>query len=237
MTSKTCLLIRFRFVLISVALILGLANLANAQEDDEWNIQFEHQIVALPEPLAKPLIKDLLDNKKSEAAHARLQAMIIEGKAALTAWSTIKAKSRQSAIISVLNEEYYVSEYEELHMASHVTEGADLAAAYDVKFELTTFDRAPAKIESAKLGLELNASATVYKNGELIDVALTSKHVRKKEFSLEAPAAVEKLAFTRMENNGHFYIRNKQWILTGIHKSSEPQIQIQLLRVEAIKIH
>ncbi|MDB6173073.1 MAG: hypothetical protein JWL59_2384 [Chthoniobacteraceae bacterium] len=236
MASKTGLLIRFRFVLILVALILGPAN---AQQDDDWNIQFEHQIVALPEPIARSLIKDLLDGKKSEAAHARLQALIIEGKAALTAWSTIKVKSGQNATISVLTEDYYVSEYEDLHMASHVTESADLVAnTYGgLTLELTTFDRAPAKIESAKLGLELNARATVYKNGELIDVALTSKHVRKKEFSLEAPAAVEKLAFTRMENNGHFYIRNKQWILTGIHKSSEPQIQIQLLRVEAIKMH
>ena len=126
------------------------------------------QIVALPEKLAVPMVPDLLDKKKIEAAYAKLQTYLADGRAILVGWPTLTARSGMRAVIEAIDEICYPSEMflPDLNDAPSVAEGGT-----------AKLDATPLGFLTRNAGVTLEVEPVVSPDGPIIDLNLGPQHV------------------------------------------------------------
>lgn len=219
-----------------------------AQEvaETKWNVQVEMQIVALPEDLAVPLVPEFLDEKKIDAAYAKLQTLIASGKATLVAWPILTTTSGQRAVIESIEEMRFASEFKLPGVAAAAPADEPETGKAEPKPNATTFDATPAAFETRNAGVTLEIEPVVSPDGRTIDVNLRPQHVRLhayKKSTIELPRdgtklVVEQPEFHTSKASTSLTLQNGQRKFLGAYKVADPagHMEFFILKIGAKKV-
>ena len=241
-------MIRFRSLLIALFSIGMICGGAYSQEvaDAKWNVQVEMQIVALPEDLAVPLVPDFLDEKKIEAAYAKLQMLIASGKAKLVGWPILTTMSGQRAVIESIEEMRFPSEFKQPGVEVAKPPAGKEAEKAEPKPAASTFDATPAAFETRNAGVTLEIEPVVSADGHSISVNLVPQHVRLhtyKKSTLELPRdgtklVVEQPEFHTSKVTTSLTLQNGERKFLGAYKVADPagHMEFFILKVGAKRV-
>ncbi len=224
--------------------VLALALLAaHVTRADEFNIQFDLQIVAIPEAVAIPIVPDFLDPAKIEAANTQVQTLLADGKATLIDWMIMNTKSGQRAVIQNIDEIRYATGYNAGHVQVTVNADADAGNIVKPKIDAQGFDPVPSEFETRHTGTTLEVEPVLSPDHKLIDLNLVPQRVwlhrwNKVTIEREEPktkVVVEQPEFHTNKLQTSLTLKNGQRTLLGIFKVAQPagHIVFFILRVEA----
>ena len=211
------------------------------------NIQFELQVVTLPELLAMELIPDLLDKNKIEAANTPLQKLLREGKAKLAGWLILTTKSGQRAVAEAIEEVRFPTQFDPGQVAVTVQTPDPGAAQGDVirikpAIHADALAPVPRAFETRNTGVTLEVEPVLAKDGETVDLSLVPQHVRLlgwKAVQIKYGAhgeevTVEQPTFTSHKVTTSLTLKSGQRKLLGSYPVNGPprSIELFILRVE-----
>lgn len=225
--------------------LLLLISLCHARDDSSPNVQFELQIITLPEPLASALIPDLRDPKKIEAAYTRLQTLLGEGKATLVAWPVLATKSGQRAVVEDIREIRYATEFSggEVQVNLQVTESPEEEPSQikvKPKIEAAGLQPVPSAFETRNAGVTLEIEPVLAPDGVTIDLNLVPQHVWLHRFHTVTmkvdgrSVVVEQPEFRTNKVQTSITMKSGQRVLMGVFSQSERgnEMELFLLRGE-----
>lgn len=223
-------------------IIVTLGTVAPARSEDKvaeerWNVIADCQMVVLPQKLALPLIPDLSDDDKIEAAWARVQQMIERGEATLIANLSVRGDSGTRMVAESIQEMRYGTEFYPWDMPEAIPK--DHAAEAPKNWPLVGIR--PTAFETRNVGATLELEPTVSNDGQWISLEAVPQHVRFLHFAkIEAgilPSgkhlSVEQPYFSTLKDTLTMHIRAGQRVLIGIHKvpTEENTMELFVLRV------
>lgn len=227
---------------------LSLALLAvHVTRADEFNIQFDMQVVAIPEAVAILLVPDFLDPAKIEAANAQVQTLLADGTATLIDWMILNTKSGQRAVIENIDEIRYATGYQAGHVEVTVEPLEDAGNEADKtvrsKIDAQGFDPVPSEFETRNAGTTLEVEPVLSEDHQRIDLNLVPQRVwlhrfNKVTIEREEPktkVVIEQPEFHTNKLQTSLTLKNGQRTLLGIFKVAQPagHIVFFILRVEA----
>lgn len=225
-------------------LIASLGLLASVHADDavsevRWSLSAECQMIVLPQKLALPLIAELNDDAKIEAAWATAQQMIGKGEATLVANLILKGEAGKTLLSESVEELRYAVEFDPPQLPQDVPKEkiAETLKNWPV------IGITPTAFETRKMGATLELNATVSDDGEWISADVTPQHVRLLRFAKydagTMPSgehlSVEQPQFLTLANRLKMHLRAGQRMLVGVHKlpGNEDKMELFILRVSA----
>jgi hypothetical protein len=210
---------------------------AAAEDAPRWNITAECQMVTLPQKLVLPLLADLNDEKKIEAAFSKIQELITKGDAQLVANIVARGRDDQTVFSESVEELRYATEFDPPQVPPNAPENVEVLKAWPV------IGITPTSFDSRKVGALIELKAIVRKEGNAIDIETTPQHVRflrwaKTDAGRLADGKslfVEQPIFHTTKSTSTLTIRNGQRVLLGVHKLPEPAgtFEFFLLKVSA----
>ena len=227
-------------------LIVAFGFVASVRADDavsrmRWSLHAECQMLVLPQKLALPLIADLNDDAKIEAAWAAAQQMIARGDATLVANLDLKGEAGKPLLSASVEEVRYPTEFDPPQLPQDVPKEkiAEVLKSWPV------VGITPTAFETRNVGTTLELNATVSDDGEWISADVTPQHVRllrmDKFDAGTMPSGehltVEQPQFLALKNTLKMHLRSGQRMLVGVHKlpGDENKMALFLLRVTALK--
>lgn len=155
--------------------------------EDLFTIRHELQLVTLPTAMAMTMIPELLDETKIEAANAKLQTLMIEGKATLSGWLILETKSGQRAVVEAIDEVRYATEFDPGQVHVTVQTNDPNAEEGDVikvkrKIQADGLDPAPTAFETRNVGVTFEVEPIVAPDGT-VDLNMVPQHVRLVRFN------------------------------------------------------
>lgn len=203
----------------------------------QWEVIADCQMVLLPQKAALPLIPDLSDDAKIEAAFATLQQMIAKGEATLAANLVVRGLGDRPLASETTEEMRYPTEFNPPELPGEIP-----------KEKPTEFLKAwpvvgitPTAFETRKIGAMLALTASVSLDGQWIAAEVVPQHVRflrnsKYDGGVLASGehlSVEQPLFTTLKNTCFLRVHAGQRLLVGIHKvpGEENTMELFFLRI------
>jgi len=235
---------RFHAFLFAAAL-LGLQ--AGARSDEpplpKWEVIAECQMVVLPQKAALPLLSDLQEDAKIDAAFAKLQEMIGRGEATLAANLMARGTGDNKLVAQSVEEVRYPTEFDPPNLPSEIPKEkpADFLKAWPA-VSIT-----PTAFETRNVGtiLELTVTA-VSLDGQWITADVAPQHVRlprhaKYDAGILASGdrlTMEQPLFTVLKSACTLQAHSGQRLLVGVHKvpGEENSMELFFLRIRAQKV-
>ena len=225
-----------------IALGFAVSVLADdAVSQARWSLSAECQMIVLPQKLALPLIAEMNDDAKMEAAWATAQRMIAGGEATLVANLILKGEAGKLLLQSSVEEVRYPTEFDPPHLPQNVPKEKIL----EVLKNWPVVGITPTAFETRHVGTTLELNATVSDDGEWISAEVTPQHVRllrmDKFDAGTMPSGehltVEQPQFLSLKNSLKMHLRLGQRTLVGVHKlpGEENKMELFLLRITARK--
>jgi len=202
-----------------------------------WMLIGECQMVVLSQKAAWPLIPDLSDDEKIEAAWTKLQQMIERGEATLAANLMVRGEPGEKLVAESFHELRYATEFQppELPDSTHMEKSVDHLKNWPY------VGITPTAFETRNVGTRLELTGTVSQDGQWISVETDPSHVRFLRFEkIDAGVlasgehlSVEQPHFSTLRNVVALQIRAGQRILLGVHKipTDEDNMEFFFLRV------
>ena len=225
-------------------LIVAFGFAASVRADDavsaaRWSLHAECQMLVLPQKLALPLIADLNDDAKIEAAWTTAQQMIARGEATLAANLVLKGEAEKTLLSESVEELRYATEFDPPQLPQDVPK----EKIAEVLKNWPVVGITPTAFETRKMGATLELNATVSDDGEWISAEVTPQHVRLLRFAKydagTMPSgehlSVEQPQFLTLANKLKMHLRSGQRMLVGVHKlpGDENKMELFILRVSA----
>jgi hypothetical protein len=223
-----------------------LAMIARACADDQsakphWNLTVECQMVTLPQALALPLIEELSDDLKIEAAWARLQKLIAKGEAKLVANLVGKGGPGEDGSSESVQEFRYPTEFDPPQLPSGVPPEKIAETLKNWPIVGVT----PTTFETRNVGAMLKFSGGVSEDGKWIFLEAEVQHVRllrmdKWDVGLMPSGqrlTIEQPQLMSLKNTLKLQLGDGQRMLAGVHKLPDQEniIEFFILRVSARK--
>ena len=226
--------------------IVAVGLVASGRADDavsaaRWSLQAECQMLVMPQKLALPLIADLSDDAKIEAAWAAAQQMIARGDATLAANLVLNGEAGKALLSESVEELRYATEFDPPQLPQDVPK----EKIAEVLKNWPVIGITPTNFETRNLGAMLELNATVSDDGEWISADVTPQHVRllrmDKFDAGTMPSGehltVEQPQFLALKSTLKMHLRSRQRTLVGVHKlpGDENKMELFILRVTARK--
>jgi hypothetical protein len=250
-------LISFRWMISILFLLLGMfvpvytnePPSEDAQKPKElpkagearWNIIAECQMVVLPQKVAFPLIPDLSDDDKIEAAWTKIQQMIEHGEANLVADLNLRGEAGVRLVSESIKEMRYATEYTPPQLPDKVPK----EKAVEVLKNWPHVGIVPTAFETRNVGATLDLQAAVSDDGQWVALNVVPQHVRLLRLAkIDAGVlpsgerlSVEQPQFTTLRNSLSMQVRTGQRLLLGVHEIPEDEDHMELffLRVRVQK--
>lgn len=206
-----------------------------------WSIHAECQMIVLPQKLALPLIAEMNDDAKMEAAWATVQRMIADGAATLVANLDLKGVAGERLTSESVEEVRYPTEFD----PPQLPEGVPKEKIAEVLKNWPVVGITPVTFETRNVGAMLELNATVSEDGKWISADVAPQHVRllrSEKFDAGIMPSGEHLSieqpqFATMKNTLKMHLQPGLRTLIGVHKlpGEENKIELFLLRVNAKK--
>ncbi|MCE9610894.1 MAG: hypothetical protein K8R23_11930 [Chthoniobacter sp.] len=226
-------------MLLPILCLLGLLAGSRAEDQPVWNLVAECQVVVLPQKVALPLLGDLLDETKIEAAYARIQEMIASGKAELVGNQIAKMPSGTRGVSETVEELKYATEFEPPSLPQNAPENIQALK----EWPLTGIT--PTAFETRNTGVRLEVEATEESAGRQIFATVVCEHVRFLRWTkIDAGRlasgerlSVEQPIFHTAKSTCTLRLRTGQRVLLGVHKISgaADSLELFLLRITATR--
>jgi hypothetical protein len=226
-----------RLLFFLPVLSIALVSLAEEPGARRWNITAECQMVTLSQKLALPLVSELNDETKIEAAFARLQELIGKGDAQLVANIVAKARDGEKIISENVEELRYATQFNPPQVPEKAPENLEVLKAWPV------VGITPTAFDTRHVGAVLELEVTVAGEAKAIHIAANPMHVRFLRWSKTDAGAladgkhlfVEQPIFHLVKSMSSLTVRNGQRVLLGVHKLPEPAetMELFLLKVSA----
>ncbi len=217
-----------------------------ADEMKLWNIRVEMQVVAIPDEIAVPLVAEMMDEKKIEAAYVKIQDLLAHGMAKLIGWPFVTTRSGDRAVVEAVDEIRYATKYDPPTVSFAPGVNATDTVKIEPKVDVTVFEGIPAEFETRNTGVTLEVEPTLSPDAKTITVNLRPQHVRLKGYnkvSVEKPSTGEKVVveqpeFDTMNVTTSLTLRNGQRMLMGVFRVSDPAkyLEFFILKAEAKKV-
>lgn len=229
---------RLLFVAIMMLGMLARARCENNKPGEgRWNVIAECQMVVLPQKAAWPLIPDLSDDDKIEAAWTKVQQMIERDEATLVANLAIRGEAGVKMVAQSVEEVRYATEFTPPQLPERIPKEKPLEFLKNWPHVGIT----PTAFETRNVGATLELKATVSNDGQWISMEVQPAHVRLLRFvKIEAgilPSgerlSVEQPYFSSLRNTLTMHVRAGQRVLLGMHKipTEENNLELFFLRV------
>jgi hypothetical protein len=217
---------------------------AAANEKRRVNIRVEVQMVTVPEERGLPLVADLLNKEKVEAAYQAIQKLLAEGTAHLTGWPIVSTLGEQRAVVEAIDEVRFATEYSapEISFTSNVDPVEALKTG--PKTEMAHFEAVPSAFETRNAGVTLEVEPTLGDDGQTIALDLVAQHTRMTGFrkvTIEKPrvgtqVVVEQPEFETNKVTTSATVRNGERMLLGMFRTKDParHLELFLLRAEVM---
>lgn len=228
----------------SLLLAFVLTAFSSAWAEDKagegrWNIVAECQMVVVPQKVVWPLIPDLGDDEKFDAAWTKLQQMIEHGEATLIADLSLRGEPETKLVTHSGQELRYASEFTPPQLPYPLPKGKEM----EVLKHWPLLGPTPTAFETRNVGAHLELTATVSEDGQWIAAAIDAQHVRllrmaKIEVGILASGerlSVEQPCFSTLQNRISLQVRSGQRVLIGLHKipTEEDKMELFFLWVRA----
>ncbi len=237
--------IRRSLLIASLAMSLSLrawAATEGALEPPAWEIIAECQMVMLPQKAALPLLSDLGDDAKIEAAFTTLQQMIDRGEATLAANLVARGLAGHNLASESVEELRYPTAFDPPQLPTDIPKEkpADFLKAWPV------VGITPTAFETRKIGTIFELQATlVSPDGQWISADATPQHVRFLRYSkydggLLASGehlSVDQPLFATLRNTCSLRVHAGQRLLMGVHKvpGEENTMELFIVRIRTQK--
>ena len=223
--------------------LIALGCAASVFADDpvskvRWSLHAECQMIVLPQKLALPLIAELNDDTKIEAAWATAQQMIARGDATLEASLDLKGEAGRTLVSESVEELRYATEFDPPQLPQDVPK----EKIAEVLKNWPVVGITPTTFETRNVGATLELNATVSDDGDWISAEVTPQHVRLLRFAKydagTMPSgehlSVEQPQFLTLANRLKMHLRAGQRVLVGVHKlpGDESKMELFILRVD-----
>ncbi|MBC7820678.1 MAG: hypothetical protein IAG10_27655 [Planctomycetaceae bacterium] len=170
---------RLYLCLLALIALLGGVRAEDAVAKARWNITAEFQMVTLPQKAALPLIAELSDDAKIEAAWVSIQQMIARGEVALVAVVVLKGVAGKKLMSESIQEVRYPTEFEPPQLPQDVPK----EKAAEVLKNWPVVGITPTAFETRNTGAMLELEATVSDDGAWISAQVVPQHVRLLRFA------------------------------------------------------
>lgn len=240
------------FLFIQLLLGIGFSGVALAQNDPQmqenrsapvWNVRIELQLVSLPVPLAIPLVKELLDEKKAAAAMARLEALMVAKKATLVDWSMIVTHDDSMVSSNSVTEVRYPARVQAPSIGFYLDQGFSEGKGNPTRLDLSKLGVVPVDIQTEEVGMTLSIAARVAANGRMIELQYNPKFVRLIENGDSTPkenpqSPPQPPQFEKTGTSTSLMVRTGQPTLVGAHRIANPpdSMQLEIVKAEATKM-
>ncbi|EDY19227.1 hypothetical protein CfE428DRAFT_3404 [Chthoniobacter flavus Ellin428] len=209
----------------------GRAGNAPAPSDSKWTVIAECQMVTLPQKLAWPLLPDLGDDEKIDAAWAKLQQMIEQGQATLVANLSVRGDTEQKMIAEEIREVRYPTEFTPPQIPQEIR--LEKNAAYK---DLPITGACPTAFETRNVGATLELEPKVSDDGQWIALGIAVQHVRFLRFHKYDIGVVhsgehqyiEQPFFSTLSDTFALHLHTGQRVLLGLHKIPEDEANMEL---------
>jgi len=231
-------------LLLTLVIVAGLAVSPRAEDavaKPQWNLTAECQMVVLPQKVALPLIAELSDDARIEAAWAGVQKMIESGTATLIANIVLKGVAGKKLLSETFEELRYATEFDPPQLPQDVPN--EKAAEFLKNWPIVGIT--PTSFETRNVGATLELEANVSEDGSWISANVVPQHVRLLRFAKHDAGimpsgerlSVEQPQFHTMKNTLSMHLRAGQRVLVGVHKlhGEENLIEFFVLRVSVQK--
>jgi Flp pilus assembly secretin CpaC len=192
------------------------------------------------------LVAELMDEKKIEAAYARIQELLAKGTAQLLAWPIVTTHSGQRALVEAIDEIRYATEFDPPTVSFTPSFNAAETLKIEPKADVTLFEAIPTTFETRNVGVTLEVEPVVSADGKTIKLDLVPQHVRLKGYhkvTVEKPSTggkvvVEQPEFDVLKVTTSLTLKNGQRVLMGVFRVAEPpkHLEMFLLKAEAEKV-
>ena len=203
----------------------------------KWNLTAECQMIVLPQKLALPLLPELLDETKIDAAFAKLQELIASGTAQLAANLVVKMRDGQRSVAESIEEMRYGTEFDPPQLPQNAPNDPAILKHWPIT------GITPTAFETRNIGATLEVEIAANESGRLMSVSAIPQHVRFLRWAKTDAGKlangerllVEQPIFHTMKNTTQLTLGNGQRVLLGIHKLTEPAdtLELFILRVSA----
>lgn len=222
-----------------VALFALLATAALAADSAPLNVTLDVQMVALPRTTALPLVADLRNPEKTEAACAKIQELLAAGTAQLIAWPMVTTHSGQRAIAENIQEIRYATEFEPSSVEINLTEKDGAITKQPSEIQGIDHPVTPTSFETRNAGATLEVEPVIHPDDGTISVNLVAQHVRlrgMRKIVIESGAiktALEQPDFVTNKTQTSVSLKNGQHLLLGLFLTDEPADHLELFLLKA----
>ncbi|RYD83850.1 MAG: hypothetical protein EOP84_07120 [Verrucomicrobiaceae bacterium] len=209
------------------------------------NILIELQVVAIPEAVAFPLVNDLKEEGKAEAAYQQIQKLLMEGTGKLIGWPNVTTRSGQRAVVEGISEIRFATQFEGGAASIYLTvpEGQITKELKEIRgIEMRGV---PTSFDTRNIGVTLEVEP-VCLDGRTIDLNLVPQHVRLKSMNkvtLESGTTKEKMVVEQPEFDvkrivTSLKVKSGERKLLGVFKTSEfpDHLELFILKAEVKKV-
>jgi Flp pilus assembly secretin CpaC len=215
-------------------------------DDKPVNIRIEMQVVAIPQEQAMPLVADMMDKKKVEAANTKIQDLLTKGVGKLIAWPIVTTQSGQRAVVENIDEFRYATEYDPPTVS--FTQGVNTAEPVKVapKADVTHLEAVPTGFETRNTGVTLEVEPALLPDGKTIKLDMVPEHVRlkgMKKITIEKPSnggtiSVEQPEFDTMKVTTRMSLKSGERVLVGVYRTEDPpnHMELFILKAEVVPV-
>jgi hypothetical protein len=198
-------------------------------------------MVVLPQKAAFPLIPDLSDDDKIEAAWTKIQQMIERGEATLVADLNLRGETNANLVSESVEEMRYATEFMPPQLPDKIPKGKEI----EFLKNWPHVGIVPTAFETRNVGPTIQLKGAVSDDGQWISMNVVPMHVRFLRFAkFDAgilPSgerlSVDQPQFTTLRDQLTMSVRAGQRVLLGVHKIPEDESNMELffLRVRTQK--
>jgi Flp pilus assembly secretin CpaC len=203
------------------------------------NVVIEVQMVALPRATALPLVPDLRNPEKIEAACAKVQELLAAGTAQLIAWPILTTHSGQRAIAENIQEIRYATEFQPSSVEINLTDKEGAITKQPSKVEGIDHPVTPTSFETRNAGATLEVEPVINSVDGTIALNLSVQHVRlrgMRKTVVETGAiksVVEQPDFVTNKTQTSVTLKNGQHLFLGLYQTDEPADHLELFLLKA----
>ena len=232
------------------ALLLWETPLLLAQQEhpglSNTNIFVEMQIVAIPRDIAMPLVRDLMEKEKIEAACLRIQDLLDKKTAKLIGWPMVTTQSGERAVIESIGEFRFASEYLPGVIDFYSSNEKGVVTKLPANIEHTQFNGTPSAFETRNTGVTLEVVPTLSVDESTVTMLIVPQHIVLKgltKSTVEKEKTHEKIVveqpqFATMKVYTKLVLKAGGRILIGVYPATEypDHLELFILHVEVRKV-
>jgi general secretion pathway protein D len=204
------------------------------------------QIVAIPREIAMPLVRDLMEKEKIDAAWLRIQDLLDKKTAKLIGWPMVTTQSGVRAVIEAIEEFRYATEYLPGVIDFYSPDKNGAATKLPANLENTQFNGTPSAFETRNTGVTLEVVPTLSADETTVTMDIVPQHIVLKGMSkatvekekTHEKIVVEQPEFDTMKVTTRLVLKSGGRILMGVYPATElpDHFELFILHVEVKKV-